>query len=381
MSINENKDLSNTVCSSIYSEWTKDRELHNLSTNSGAPELPFQNWRHFKEAFAPELVAYVIERSKVPVKTCLDPFAGSGTTPLACQFLHVYPIAIEVNPFLADLIEAKVARHDISKIIESVGSVMRSVSRARVKPENAFKNAPPTFVEPGVRGRFIFHRQAAARLAAFRFAIDRIDHVPTRCLFRALLGSVAGKVSNAVVSGKGRRYRSGWQDRTDDPYRVDKYFADTVADAVGDIRTFADRPERGYTLIRGDARESIRQVGDIDLAVFSPPYPNSFDYTDVYNIELWTLGYLDGAKSNRNLRQATISSHVQLLRDFLPPPAASKTLEQTVRKLKKKRSQLWNRSIPEMVGAYFADMQTVIQNILCVAIRVRFQSLNVNSST
>ena len=34
------------------------------------------------------------------------------------------------------------------------------------------------------------------------------------------------------------------------------------------------------------------KIGPHDLAVFSPPYPNSFDYTDVYNVELWAMGYL-----------------------------------------------------------------------------------------
>lgn len=53
-----------------------------------------------------------------------------------------------------------------------------------------------------------------------------------------------------------------------------------------------------------------------DLAVFSPPYPNSFDYTDVYNIELWTLGYIRDAASNQRLRSATLSSHVQIGRKF-----------------------------------------------------------------
>jgi DNA modification methylase len=78
----------------------------------GAPKLPFQTWRHVKEAFAPEFVARAISESKVPVRKCLDPFGGSGMTALACQFLGVHPTTIEVNPFLADLIEAKLCTYE-----------------------------------------------------------------------------------------------------------------------------------------------------------------------------------------------------------------------------------------------------------------------------
>ncbi len=90
-----------------FEEWTQGRTITSLGTNAGADELPFQTWRNFKEAYAPELIARAVEESEIPVVRCVDPFGGSGTTALACQFLGVYPTIIEVNPFLADLIEAK----------------------------------------------------------------------------------------------------------------------------------------------------------------------------------------------------------------------------------------------------------------------------------
>jgi DNA modification methylase len=94
-----------------FENWTQGRLVPTLGTNSGAEKLPFQSWRHFKEAFAPELVARAISESGRLLKRCIDPFGGSGTTALACQFLGVEPITIEVNPYLADLIEAKLASY------------------------------------------------------------------------------------------------------------------------------------------------------------------------------------------------------------------------------------------------------------------------------
>ena len=67
-----------------FEEWTKTRALF-IGTNAGSEPLAFQNWRRFKEAFAPELVRRaVVETSAAlgrAVQSCLDPCAGSGTVP------------------------------------------------------------------------------------------------------------------------------------------------------------------------------------------------------------------------------------------------------------------------------------------------------------
>ncbi len=106
----------------------------------------------------------------------------------------------------------------------------------------------------------------------------------------------------------------------------------------------------------------MRRVKPAELLVFSPPYPNSFDYTDVYNIELWALKYLDEAEDNTVLRRATLSSHVQIKKDFAPAPQGSALLKRTLSALRAKKNELWDPRIPDMVAAYFADIKTVTQS-------------------
>jgi hypothetical protein len=104
----------------------------------------------------------------------------------------------------------------------------------------------------------------------------------------------------------------------------------------------------------------VSGLDSVDLAVFSPPYPNSFDYTDVYNVELWTLGYLKSADESRSLREATIRSHVQIERDLNYENHGSPTLQATLDVLDLARERLWDRNIPDMIGAYFSDMHRVL---------------------
>src|SRR5437660_6621602 len=95
-----------------FLDWTHKRPVASLSTNAGSATLAFQGWRRFKESFAPELVARAVADHPTSVRTVLDPFGGSGSTAIACQFLSVAPTIIEVNPYLADLIEAKLSSYD-----------------------------------------------------------------------------------------------------------------------------------------------------------------------------------------------------------------------------------------------------------------------------
>lgn len=347
-----------------FRDWTRGRAVQAIGTNWGSDELPFQNWRRFKEAFAPELIEQAVNETAYSlgraVKTILDPFGGSGTTALASQFLGVCPTTIEVNPFLADLIEAKVASYDLDRAAKLYGVVVEEVLTAGPVRE-MWPDAPSTFVEPGKDGRYIFSRDVAERIQKYVNAISKISDRSISRLFRVLLGGIIIPVSNVLVSGKGRRYRN--KPNMVSASDVDELFKERVLTALYDLRKFQHRPCADYTLMRGDARKLAGYGEKVDLSVFSPPYPNSFDYTDVYNVELWVLGYLNGAGSNRALRQATLRSHVQIRRDMTSSRPAGLLLSETVAALKAKRDDLWNASLPEMIEGYVDDMCTVLEGV------------------
>lgn len=347
-----------------FSDWLDGRRPLHLSTNSGTNRVAFQSWRNFKEAFAPELVGQAYEETSRalgrPVASCIDPFGGSGTTALACQFLGVSPTTIEVNPFLADLIEAKLSTYDIDQLVADFGDVIKNRYREYADP---FPGAPLTFVEPGLSGRYIFSRPVASRIASLRNGIMKLKDAANRRLMLVLLGAISLSVSNVVVSGKGRRYRRDWESRQPGREAVDAAFSDAVVKAIYEIRRYEKRLGKGYQVLRGDARELIPTNESYDLTVFSPPYPNSFDYTDVYNVELWVCGYLSSSADNRDLRLSTLRSHVQIKRSFEAPVLSSPTLDRVASELDEVRAKLWDQDIPAMISAYFADMNMVLSKL------------------
>lgn len=331
------------------------------TSNQGSAKVPIQRWFKFKEAFSPKFVADTIGAAPFEVKHCLDPFAGSGTTALTCSFLGIASTSIEVNPFLADLVTAKVNPVTANALYEAYAALTADPAirdEDRITPPGM----PATLREPGRGGRHVFAADVfdTARMLARRV---RALGTPASRLLLVLLGSVLVDNSNVVVNGKGRRYRSGWEGRRRSAHDLLDDLDRAVADAAADLIRFARRPEAAHRIVRGDARIASAHAGRADLALFSPPYPNSFDYTDVYNLELWMLGYLDGADANGALRRSTLRSHVQIHSPGRSSARRSPLLATTVDRLTKVVGDLWNPRIPDMVDAYFEDLDDVLAGV------------------
>jgi len=120
------------------------------------------------------------------------------------------------------------------------------------------------------------------------------------------------------------------------------------------------------TLINGDGRD-LRRAGiqdeSTDLVFTSPPYPNNIDYTEVYKLELWLLGFIRSEKEFLSLRKTTFRSHPTCA---TPTPAAAfteqvktGTLERLLGPiLERAQAQPWRHRLFE---GYFSDMWKTLE--------------------
>lgn len=164
----ESRTILKDVGGSSFVEWTAGRTTDSPSTNAGSDALPFQRWHRFKEAFSPELIAEAVRSSPVPVRRLADPFGGSGTSALAAQFLGVEPVTIEVNPFLADLIAAKLCSYRVPSLLTALSRVTRKATLSRRRCADLIRRLPATFVEPGVKDRWLFDLPVAIEILRLR---------------------------------------------------------------------------------------------------------------------------------------------------------------------------------------------------------------------
>ena len=336
-----------------------------VSSNLGAANLPFQRWFRFKEAFSPAFVTSAIAACDFPVRNVLDPFGGSGTTSLTARMQGIDSCSIEVNPFLADLIRAKVTPISPATFTLLCRTLVDRISVCATDYE-PIAGAPATLLEPGVNGRFIYSREVYGALRALRRGIELLGTAEAR-LARVLLGSILVDCSNVRINGKGRRYRQNWETRHVSKADVFGQFEAAVVRAVEDLIGSSCYSHSNHQVYTDDARARLKmKLPTVDLAVFSPPYPNSFDYTDVYNLELWMLGYLQSKKDNSLLRSRTLRSHVQIKWQEEEHEKLTPTLYAVKQALEERRGDLWNRNIPEMVVGYFLDLREVLVSLKAV---------------
>ena len=130
-----------------------------------------------------------------------------------------------------------------------------------------------------------------------------------------------------------------------------------------DLKSISPKPEGFYRtneILFGDSREKVKEIQQgIDIVITSPPYLNSRDYTDIYRLELWMLGYVSTYNNERKIRKSALTSHVQIQLPKVDYPKVEE-LETAVNYLESNEADLWNQNIPNMVRGYFNDIQNLL---------------------
>nr|MDO8116278.1 hypothetical protein [Candidatus Sigynarchaeota archaeon] len=124
----------------------------------------------------------------------------------------------------------------------------------------------------------------------------------------------------------------------------------------GDSRQFDVRATRQHPPeLVSDMLENTK------FSIFSPPYANCFDYTEVYKIELWMLDFIKDYGELKVLRENSLSSHLnkKYNEDTSPSiPELDFVLEQVP------WSATWGKhKMRAMVVAYFDDMYKVFSRV------------------
>jgi hypothetical protein len=151
-------------------------------------------------------------------------------------FLRIAEDDLDSNALLADLIEAKRAVRDCQTLYSDYCRVLRDVDVAGLgfRPR-ARLPWPPTLVEPGVGGRWLYSKQTFQLILSISDAIANVESDLHRRLLNALLCSVLVKVSNVTKGPKGRRYRANWRSNQKGPADVFIAFQQALNEAVFDM--------------------------------------------------------------------------------------------------------------------------------------------------
>jgi DNA modification methylase len=346
-------------------------KLNDLVQFNSNRYLPNHRWYNLTEGFSRELVRRIIgEQKKVP-KACLDPFGGVGTTSLTCQELGIRCYSIESSPFFYDVAKTKLeTRYEgaaFEKLILDFEAYLKACKANHEIPDLESE----TFFQYNGNKKWIFNKPVANAILDITSRIKEIERGEDELyagLFKIALASQLVSVSNVYRNGKCLTYRNSWQDIKISRKEVhQRFLAHCKEVLLLDIRTNQlnlPKVENGNNLYNGDSREHIRFIPDnsVDLVITSPPYLNSRDYTDIYRLELWMLGYVTKFAEEKIIRKSALTSHVQVQLEHKNSPNIPE-LNRFLRHLARMNGSLWNKNIPNMVKGYFADMNQLLTDM------------------
>lgn len=331
-----------------------------FTVNSG---YPIHRWYKFKEGFSKDLVNLVIGSLGSKIRVCLDPFAGSGTTPLTCQYLGLECYSIEVNPFMHQVSKAKLStRYTVEGFRKAVTKVKRVIGK-KLK-EEFHVPVMSTLAKRANSEQWLFSPPAMHAILALRSSFKVLGQ-PYSSLFLVVLASILPDIGNTFKDGKCVRYKKDWRHHRWTASRVVDLFFKQCQIFAADINYIAEcKPfvvNNGPLCYQDSALEALNtfRTNSIDAVITSPPYLNSFDYTDVYMPELWALGFVNSYEDVRRLREKTLCSHVQF-KWQLEKNQFGPTITKLVREVVGNGDEMWNSIIPDMIAGYFLDLRRVL---------------------
>ncbi len=328
-------------------------------------------WYPLVEGFSSNLVEGIInEQEKTPV-VCLDPFGGVGTTALTCQNLGIECISVEANPFFYDVAKVKLGakQYAVEELEDLLSRIEKSLNKKRGKVKHPELESK-TFFEDSERLKWIFDKSSSNGIFDIvneidSFCVDNLERY--KSLLKVSLATILPEISNVFRNGKCLSYKKKWEDNKYSRKQVHNLFIKKTKDIiVNDLKkvkftTEVDNSNGNFHF--GDSRSGINSNGHkIDLVITSPPYLNSRDYTDIYRLELWMLGYVSSYESERKLRKKALTSHVQIPLPKVDYPEV-KALKEAIEFLEKDDTELWNKNIPNMVRGYFNDIQNLLLDL------------------
>ncbi|MFJ1553576.1 hypothetical protein [Streptomyces mirabilis] len=301
--------------SAFEGNWTvadRSADYGRLVVPHGNSGEPLYRWFHLKEAFSSRLLDQLlteIDLSAGPDLSIADPFAGSGTTLLSgistCEGSghRADVFGVERNPFIWELAQAKVqARISGSAITGMVVAELEKIRRFYADMESE------CFAVPGLstlRNEEYFPSDRIQSLMRIRHAIEAGASEVTRSIFRVCLASCVEPASRLRRDGRALRFEPSREPK--EPWDLFQQRVELIRQDLAATKPAAS----GGEVSLGDARQVANLAGErkFDLILFSPPYPNNIDYTEIYKAEAWVLGCYGSDAEMKAQRQRTIRSH------------------------------------------------------------------------
>lgn len=323
----------------------KYSELVNFKKNE---KEPIHRWFKIKEGYSKELIFNLIDELNISNGYIVDFFNGSGTTTLSAKQKGLDYYGFEQNPFLYLLSKVKLSDYnkvDVQEITFLKEKILSEYSRVKgVNNINLsiFKNV---------------FRENSTDMLKIKTMISEIKNDKIKEFFLIGATSILEDVGYAKKDGNGLKYPKNKK-----AVNFVQKFSEKIDLMLFDISNNDKKSSQLSNIVWSDSRNISKKYlkkieNNSSLVVFSPPYANCFDYTEVYKLELWFSGSVREYKDLKEIREASLSSH---LNKDLNSYGEHDLLKSDLSNINSQK--MWSKKIKGMINGYFYDMEKIIIN-------------------
>jgi len=326
-------------------------------------EEPLHNWYPYLEGYGPDFVQSVFANYIPSAKRILDPFVGSGTTPLVLSSIGVECGYCEANPVMREVtriktIVAGLHNKDRGALAMRIRALARDlpdrVERSK-KDETLALNYHDCFGKSVFFSKSVF--ELVLRLRSLADDLHSGDPFLADALFLATLSKI-------VICSQLKR-------AGDVRYKTEKELLKAPTSIITEIREQLELMSldclRSHScpvkacLLGFDAR-TLEMIPSFhaDGVITSPPYLNGTNYIRNTKLELWFSRFLKSSGDLRAFRDTVVTAGINDVagdQDYKP---VTKSVGAIVAELEK---DAYDQRIPRMVAAYFADMAKVFRGL------------------
>ena len=333
------------------------------TTFRGGRLEPLHNWYSYLEGYSPDFVEYLLKQFAPNATRILDPFSGTGTTPLTASRFGLEAFYCELNPMLQLLTETKTfassleeaERRSLAARLVILAGELKDLADASRLDATLQKSYGETFGKS-----LFFNEDVFIDILKTRTFIDELtctDPASARLLSVAVLSSLI-PASRLIRRGDVRFKTTIETERGQEKFfpSVQRNLEMIAADLIR-LKTAG----HSALLVSGDARDLERlPCLDVEAVVTSPPYLNGTNYFRNTKVELWFLRCLRTAQDLSDFRSQAVTSGINDVTVGKPIDFSSDNLAALVEKLE---ASAYDTRIPRMVATYFSDMQRVFMAV------------------
>lgn len=333
-------------------------------------------WLRLTPAYSVKLVNDILDNSD-PGIAVLDPFSGTGTTPLCAAYRGNNGTGIEINPFLEWLAQVKVDHYDESILEECsrlVDDIVTCISNG---------DAPPVALPPIFNIDRWWDNKELSFLGRLKAAINETGTGCTQYRNLLLVGfcRILIRLSNAAFNHQSMSFRE--KDTSQGAlFAHIPDFPGMFREEMNCIfKSAYENPPGESDILLGDSRRISSLVSKkYDLLITSPPYPNRISYIRELRPYMYWLGYLANGREAGELDWSAIGgtwgiatsklAQWELPQDGFCPRYLKKTIDDIANSENKS-----GRLLSSYVARYFCDMWVHLRevaNIMAVGAEVHY---------